>query len=171
MVAPTGTDRVSLPMKRFPIAPAIAAALLALTACSHAAQGPTPITGTSDKFVVQGQFAPIELEQVESLNIEHAKLVVHGQTGSVTLDLPASADATKPDPHWALTTENNIGGQHGLVFTQDQSLDDFSIELPPTDSEMHYGVLSGPDGQDVMLLAWGEQSRCYWGYVTITPKP
>jgi hypothetical protein len=157
-------------MRRSPLASIFAALLFALPGCSRPPAGPTDVTGSSQKYIVKGQYAPVALDEVDSLTIENGRLVIHGPSASQTVDLPAAADATKPDPHWALTTETDTGGKRALVFTQDESLDDFTIELPAGDVEMHYGILAGPNGADVMLLGWGDQSRCYWGYVTIAPK-
>lgn len=149
---------------------ALTFAASAFAACSHPPEGPVDITGTSAKFVVKGQYSPIALDEVQSLTIANGKLVVHGSTSNQTIDLPASADAAKPDPHWALTTETDALSKHTIVFTQDMSTDDILIELPTAGADLHYGTLSGPNGSDVMLLAWGVKSHCYWGYVTIVPK-
>jgi hypothetical protein len=157
-------------MRRAPLASILAALLFVLPGCSHPPAGPTDVVGSSQKYVVKGQYAPVALDQVDSLTIENGRLVIHGLSASQTVDLPAAADATKPDPHWALTTENDAGAKRAMVFTQDESLDDFTIELPAGDAEMHYGILAGPNGADVMLLAWGDKSQCYWGYVTIARK-
>jgi len=151
----------------------LAVLALVLSACSHPAASPTGVTevsGSSPKYTVKGQYSPLTLDRVDSLTIESGKLVIHGSSASQTVDLPAGADPTKPAPHWALTTETDAGAQRSLVFTQSESLDDFTIELPAASVEVHYGVLTGPNGVEVMLLAWGEKSRCYWGYLTIRPK-
>jgi hypothetical protein len=149
---------------------ALALAASALVGCSHPPEGPVEITGTSAKFVVTGRYEPIALDEVQSLTIVNGKLVVHGSASNQTIEIPASADAAKPDPHWALTTETEASGKHAIVFTQDMSTDDISIELPTANADLHYGTLTGPNGSDVMLLAWGAKSHCYWGYVTIVPK-
>ena len=96
-----------------------------------------------------------------------ANCVVRGSFESVTVALPAGADAAKPVRHWALVTEANVNDARMLTFTHDQSLDDFTLELPPTEAEMHYGVFEGRDGAEVMVLTWGADAKCYWGYVTI----
>ena len=154
-----------LPLLAFALAASAFAA-----GCSHPPEGPVEITGTSAKFVVKGQYAPIALDEVQSLSIDNGKLVVHGAASNQMIDIPASGDAAKPDPHWALTTETDASGKHLVVFTQDMSTDDISIELPTGNADLHYGTLTGPNGTDVMLLAWGAKSRCYWGYLTIAPK-
>jgi hypothetical protein len=157
-------------MKPSLLALTVAASAFFATGCSHPPEGPVDITGTSTKYIVKGQYAPIALDDVQSLGIENGKLVVHGSASNQTIDVPASADAAKPDPHWALTTESDASGKHFIVFTQDMSTDDISIELPTMNADLHYGTLTGPNGSDVMLFAWGEKSHCYWGYVTIVPK-
>jgi hypothetical protein len=155
---------------RLPLLAFALAASAFVAGCSHPPEGPVDITGTSAKFVVKGRYEPIALDEVQSITIADGKLVVHGSTATQTIDLPASADATTPDPHWALTTETDASGKHVVVFTQDMSVDDISMELPTANADLHYGTLTGPNGSDVMLLAWGAKSHCYWGYLTIVPK-
>jgi hypothetical protein len=96
--------------------------------------------------------------------------VVRGSSSEVTVDLPASVDAARPNRGWALVTESGTGPMRTLSFTHETSLDDFAIELPAGDAHVYYGGLAGRSGEDVVILAWGEESRSYWGYVTITRK-
>ena len=142
----------------------------ALAACSRPPEGPVELVGTSKTFVVKGQYAPLAIDQVDSLSVEDGRLVVHGPSSTQSVDLPAGADASNPDPHWSLTTETDSGGgKRSLTFTHNETIDDFSIEIPAGTADVHYGTLKSQNG-DVMLMAWGEKSRCYWGYVTIVPK-
>jgi hypothetical protein len=140
------------------------ASLLALSACSPAPiQGPVAINGSSRTLAVHGECTPIALDRVDSLTVDGGKVVVHGSAKNVTLGLPASVAAPEPDRHWALVTDGVAAGKRALTFTHDTTLDDFTIELPPGDADIHYGVLAG----DVMVLAWGTGSRSYSCVLTI----
>jgi hypothetical protein len=149
----------------------VAAALAGLIACTPAAAQSTPLKAVSKTVVVEGQYSSLALDTVETVSMKDGRLVVRGSVESATLDLPAGADAAKPVRHWALVTDANVNDTKTLTFTHDQSLDDFTLELPPTDAEMHYGVFEGRDGTEVMVLTWGADGKCYWGYVTIVHTP
>ena len=141
----------------------------AACACSPAPPAPADITGTAAKYTVTGRLEPIDMNRVDSVAVEDGKFVAHG-VGIAKKDLPADADATKPSGHWSLTTETAKGKNRLITFTQDETLDEFQIEIPG-DGDVHYGTLKNKAGNaDVMLMAWGADNRCYWGYVTITPK-
>ena len=86
------------------------------------------------------------------------------------MDVPGGANPDKPQRTWALTTEGTGDSGRRFTFVHNESLADFSIELPPSEAPLRFGVLEGPSGGDVMIFAWGEKSRSYWGYVTITRK-
>ena len=134
-------------------------------------QAAADITGTSDKLTVTGRIEPIAVDAVDGLGMEGGRLVVRGTTRSITVDVPGHADPEKPTRHWALTTEGaGDGNVRRFTFVHGESLDDFSIELPPGDAPLRFGVLTGREGGDVMIFAWGAASRSYWGYVTITRK-
>jgi len=148
-----------------------AVCVLWLSACSKPApSGPVPIVAASTKFDVKGQVFPLSIGQVDGVRIEDGKIVIRGGDQVVTEDIPAGGDPTKPNTHWALTTETALGNQRRITFTQDQSVDDFSIDVPASDAMPHYGVLSGPNNTDVLVLAYGENGRSYWGYATIVKK-
>jgi hypothetical protein len=142
-------------------------ALTLFTGCGRVSAQSGPIKGSSRTVAVTGQYSPLALDTVRTVTMKDGQLVVAGSRESVTLPLPAGADAARPVRHWALTTEANVDGKRLLTFTHDESLDDFTLELQPTEAEMHYGVFAGPQGAEVMVLAWGAGSRCSWGYVTI----
>jgi hypothetical protein len=142
----------------------------ALAACSNGPQGSTDFTGSAAKYTVTGHFEPIEMNRVDSVAVEDGKFVVHG-VGIAKKDPPADADPAKPSGHWSLTTETAKGKNRLITFTHNETLDEFQIELPAGDAEVHYGTLKNKAGNaDVMLMAWGADNRCYWGYVTITAK-
>lgn len=129
------------------------------------------LTGTSKTLVVRGQYAPLDLDQVAGVSTQDGRLVVRGSERSVTLDLPAGAQATQIVRRWALTTEFDAGHARVLTFTHAESLEEFTVELPPSDAEVRYGVFQGPDAAQVMVLTWGANSRSYWAHLVITPAP
>jgi hypothetical protein len=157
--------------------PLLVVALLAVattagtTGCSRSVSGSGAIAGTSDTVTVRGTYARVALDRVDRVSIEGGKLVLHGSSSTVEVDLPPAADPAKPDPHWALATEGDNGRARVLTFTHDMSLDDFTIELPRSQAPIRFGGLSGRDGNDVLILAWGEESQSYHAELTITPIP
>jgi hypothetical protein len=160
-------------MKQSWIRVATAAVILfvfSLAACSTPPPDRGDIPGTSAKFTVKGSFERIEMNRVDSVAIEDGKFVVHG-VGIAKKDVPGDADPSQPAGHWSLTTETSKGNVRTVTFTHDETLDDFQIDLPAGEAEVHYGTLKAKSGPgQVMLLAWGDNNICYWGYVTITPK-
>ena len=153
------------------VGPVIAALLTGVIGCAPVGAQSRALKATSKTVTAEGQYSPLTLDKVDHVSMKNGQLVVSGSFDSVALPLPAGADATKPVRHWALVTEANVNDMRTLTFTHDQSLDDFTLELPPTDAEMHYGVFEGQDGAEVMVLTWGADARCYWGYVTIVHTP
>lgn len=155
------------------LVPVVVASLIALAGCAPAAAQSRPLKGISKTVSAEGQYSSLALDKVDTVAMKDGQLVVSGSFDSVALPLPAGADATRPVRHWALVTEANVNDRRMLTFTHDQLLDDFTLELPPTEAEMHYGVFEGKDGAEVMVLTWGSDAKCFWGYVTIlhTPAP
>lgn len=148
------------------------ALLVLLAGCLRPAAQRALLTGSSQTLAVRGEYASVALDRVDALTIDGGKLrlLVRGGSNSVTLDPPASADPAQPNRHWALVTESTNGGKRVVTFTHDMSLDDFTIELPPSDADLHYGALASRTGGDVLVLAWGANGRSYWGYVSIRRK-
>jgi hypothetical protein len=144
--------------------------LLVASACTPAVAQPVPLQGSSTTFEVHGRYAPVAIDRVERLSIDGGRLVVHGSSTRVAVDFPTEADPAKPSGHWALITEGSAGDARVLTFTHDQSLDDFTIELPPSQAQVRYGTFAGRQGDDVMVFAWGDHSRAYWGYVSIARR-
>jgi hypothetical protein len=132
--------------------------------------GPTPIDGSSQTVTVTGEYQSVAIDRVDRLSVMQGKLVLHGPSTNVAVDLPPGADQPKPNQQWALVTEGETNGQRTLTFTHEQSLDDFTISLPPGDAELRYGTLTGKTGNDVVVFAWGRESRSYWGFVTIARR-
>jgi hypothetical protein len=132
---------------------------------------PRPLTVTSDTVTVKGEFAGVSLDQVNGLAVENGKLAIRGDASTVLVDPPAAADVTKPSRRWVLVTEADVDDKRVLVFTHEESLDDFTVELPASDAPIRFGVFERTTGGEVLVLAWGEQSRCYWGHLTIERRP
>lgn len=151
--------------------PPLAAAVV-LSACAQqvAAQA-IPLASVSGSMPVKGQYQPLRIDEVGGVTLKDGKLVVRGSFENVTIDLPAFVDTTKVVRHWALVTESATETSKILNFTHDQSLDDFTIELPPTDAEIRYGVFANRTGGQVMVLTWGREAKCFWGYLLIPNPP
>jgi hypothetical protein len=144
--------------------------LVASSGCSAgapASDGPTSLTGSSKTLTVSGQYAPVAIEHIDRLAVDGGSLVLHGSSATVTVPLPPGAGQPKPGNQWVLVTEGKTEGKRTLTFTHEQSLDDFTIELPVSDADLRYGTLGGTAGGEVLVFAWGKDSRSYWGYVTI----
>lgn len=143
----------------------VAAALAA--ACSKVSATGGPITGTSATLNVAGEFQPVALDAVERVSIDGGRLVLHGGSDSAAVDLPPAADPSQANRGWALVTDGEDGDTRSLTFTHEMSLDDFTLELPASPAPLKYGSFAGRDGNDVLVFAWGAESRSYWGWVTI----
>ena len=104
------------------------------------------------------------------MTIENGKLVLHGANGTATVDLPPNADPEQQNRGWALVTEGESTdeGTRTMTFTQEMSLEDFTITVPAADGQVAYGSLGGRDGKDVLLFAYGAGARAFWGWATIT---
>jgi hypothetical protein len=154
---------------------------LALAGCSPGAEettadrppapaGPVAITGESKTHEVRGEYKSIALERVDGLALENGKVLVRGPAGSVPLDMPAAADTSRPNRQWVLVSEADTGGRRIVNFTHEESVEDFTLDLPAGDSELRYGAFSGREGGDVMVFAWTDDSQAYSGYVTIARR-
>ena len=149
-----------------------AVAVTTVLGCAKSLPENGPIAGASSTLAVAGEYKRATVDNVERITIEDGKLVVHGTSGSQSLDLPASAD---PDPDqqnrgWALVTEGEEAGARRLTFTHETSLDDFTIAVPASEGQIAYGSLGGRDGNDVLLFAYGSASKTYWGWASITKR-
>jgi hypothetical protein len=140
----------------------------AATGCSHPVPRSGSIVGVSQTVTVRGNYSPVALDRVDRLSLEGGKLILHGSSSTVTVDPPPAADPAKPDPHWALATERLTDTGRIVTFTHDMSLDDFSIELPRSEAPLRFGGFSGRDGNDVLIVAWGENSRSFLAELTIS---
>jgi hypothetical protein len=145
--------------------------LVANAGCSKTLPEEGPFTGTSQTVTVSGGYKRVELESVERMTIEDGRLVLHGPSSTLAVDLPPTADPEQKNRGWALVTEGETdNGTRTLTFTQETSLDDFTIAVPASDGPVAYGSLGGRDGNDVLVFAYGTASKSFWGWATITPR-
>ena len=148
----------------------ILVALTLTVACSRGLPDQGPLTATSDKVTATGEYRPLNIDAVERMTIEAGKLVVHGPSGTASVDLPGNADPEQRNRGWALVTEGESDQARTLTFTQETSLEDFTIAVPRADGQVMYGSLGGRDGSDVLVFAYGSAPKAYWGYVTVRKK-
>lgn len=141
--------------------------LLLLAACAGAAADRGPLTGSSKTLTVRGEFSAVALDQIDGMALRDGKLALRGSQTTIAVDLPPTADATKPGRGWSLVTEATANGHRTVTFTHETTLDDFTLELPASDAPLRYGSLGGLSGDDVLVFAWGENSKSFWGWVTI----
>jgi hypothetical protein len=141
--------------------------MLATSGCTKSLPEEGPLAGTSEKVTVHGEYKRAALDSVERMTIENGKLVLHGGSRSVSIDLPAAADPEQKNRGWALVTEGEGETARTLTFTQETSLEDFTISVPAAEGQISYGSLGGRDGNDVVLFAYGSGSKAYWGWVSV----
>jgi hypothetical protein len=148
----------------------VPACVVLAAACARAAADRAPLTGESKTLTVRGEYALVALDQIDGIAIRDGRLALRGSSATTSVDLPSMADPSKAGRGWALVTETAAGGQRSVTFTHETTLDDFTLELPASDAQLRYGTLGGRNGEDVLVFAWGERSRSYWGWVTIVRK-
>ena len=141
--------------------------LLLFAACAGAAADRGPLTGSSKTLTVRGEFSAVALDQIDGMALRDGKLALRGPQTTIAVDLPPTADATKPGRGWSLVTEATANGHRTVTFTHETTLDDFTLELPASDAPLRYGSLGGLGGDDLLVFAWGENSKSFWGWVTI----
>jgi hypothetical protein len=144
--------------------------IVVLVACAPAAADRAPLVGTSKTLTVRGEYTAVTIDRIDGMALRDGKLAVRGSQATIAIDLPPSADATKPGRGWALVTETSTDGRRSVTFTHETTLDDFTLELPASDAPLRYGSLAGKSGDDVLVFAWGENSQCFWGWVTISRR-
>jgi hypothetical protein len=154
-------------MTRFAV---ISGQVLLLAACARAAADRAPLTGSSKTVTVRGEYAAVDLDRVDGMSLRDGRLALRGSSKTVAVDLPPAADPAKPQRGWALVTEATGDDKRTVSFTHETTLDDFSLELPASDAQFYYGGLTGRNGEDVLVFAWGADSQSYWGYVTIARR-
>jgi hypothetical protein len=141
--------------------------LLVLAACAQAAADRAPLTGTSKTLTVRGEYNAVALDQIDGMSIRDGRLALRGSSTTAMVDLPPSADPAQANRGWALVTETMLGDRRSVTLTHETTLDEFTLELPASEAPLRYGSLGGRNSDDVLVFAWGEKSRSYWGYVTI----
>ncbi|HUR36019.1 MAG TPA: hypothetical protein VM032_19585 [Vicinamibacterales bacterium] len=144
--------------------------LVASTGCTRTLPEEGPLDATSDKVSVVGEYKRASIDAVDRVSIDDGRLVLHGPSSSVAVDLPANADPEQKNKGWALVTEAEGDETRSLTFTQETSLDDFTVTVPAAAGPIAYGSLGGRDGNDVLLFAYGSGSKAYWGWATITRR-
>jgi hypothetical protein len=141
--------------------------LLAGAGCRKSLPQAGPLTASAEKVTITGEYRPATIDSVERLTIADGKLVLHGTSGTVTVDLPPTADPDQKNRGWALVTEGEDDDTRTLTFTQETSLEDFTITVPAAEGQVAYGSLGGRDGNDVLIFAYGSGSKAYWGWAAI----
>ena len=148
----------------------IALQVFLIAACAQAAADRATLTGQSKTMTVRGEYSTVAIDQVDGMSLRDGRLALRGSSTTTLLDLPPTADATKAGRGWALVTETAAGDSRVLTFTHETTLDEFTLELPASEAPLRYGSLGGRDGDDVLVFAWGQDGRSYWGYVTIARR-
>jgi hypothetical protein len=142
--------------------------ILFLAACAGAAADRGPLTGSSKTLTVRGEYSAVALDEIAGMALQDGKLALRNSEKKIALvDLPAMADATTPGRGWSLVTEATANDRRTVTFTHETTLDDFTLELPASDAPLRYGSLGGKSGDDVLVFAWGENSKSFWGWVAI----
>ena len=142
--------------------------ILLLAACARAAADRGPLTGSSKTLTVRGEYSAVALDGIAGIALQDGKLALRGAEKKIALvELPPMADANNPGRGWSLVTEANANGHRTVTFTHETTLDDFTLDLPESDAPLRYGSLGGKSGDDVLVFAWGEDSKSFWGWVTI----
>src|SRR5687767_10948533 len=83
--------------------------LVVLIGCAEMIADRAPLVGSSATVTVRGEYTEIALDRVGGISVRDGKLVVRGSSSEVTVDLPASVDAARPNRGWALVTESGSG--------------------------------------------------------------
>ena len=143
---------------------------LTTSACSKPLPEQGPLTATAEKVTAAGEYRSVALAGIERMTIDNGKLVLHGSSGTLTIDLPANADPEQRNRGWALVTEGESDEARTLTFTQETTLEDFTITVPAGEGQVASGSLGGRDGNDVVLFAYGSAPNAYWGWVTVKKK-
>ena len=72
------------------------------------------------------------------------------------------------------SSDAHVDGHHLLVFTEAESVTDFSLALPDGDAPLHFDVFAASSGGgEVLVFASGDAksgSPPFWGWARITPK-
>jgi len=141
--------------------------LVAHVGCSKPLAETGTFSTSSATANATGEYARVDVDSVERMSIENGKLVLHGASRTAMLDLPSNADPDQKNRGWALVTEGEGDDSRTLTFTQENSLEDFSVTVPAAEGQVAYGSLGGRDGKDMVVFAYGSGNKAYWGWARI----
>ena len=141
--------------------------LLANVGCSKPLPDNGTFSVTSQTATATGEYRQADIESVERITIDNGKLVLHSASRSMAVDLPPNADPEQKNKGWALVTEGEGDGSRTFTFTQENSLEDFSVTVPAAEGQVAYGSLGGRDGRDVVIFAYGSNHKAYWGWANV----
>ena len=144
--------------------------IVMLAACARAAADRAPLTGSSKTLTVRGEYNAVAIDQIDGMAIRDGRLALRGPQTTVAVDLPPSADADEAG--------SRLGAGHrGCRHRRPNR------HLHPRNHarRLHAGsarerraaplrTLGGRNGDDVLVFAWGENSKSFWGWVTISTK-
>jgi hypothetical protein len=160
--------------------PVGAAVLVMFVACvapgcrAAAPAGRRPLTVTSTAYTVRGEYVFVAMDRIDGLAGGDGRIVLKGAPADLAVDLPAAADPARPTRHWALVTDAHVGGRRLLTFTQSESVQDFSIDLPDGDAAIQFASFAARNGGgEVLVFAAGDRSsgpQPLFGHVAINPK-
>jgi hypothetical protein len=161
---------------------------------------PVAIQGVSDTLTIEGAYQPVAVDRVDRLSIDGRKLVLHGSSDvAVELPAQAGAaepsghwalvteSESRGNRALTFTHETSLDD-----FTIEVPHSDAPIHYGMLKSRSGgdgegntgrdgkggangdgKGATEGAppsDGEELMVFAWGSQSRSYWGYVSIRPR-
>jgi hypothetical protein len=145
--------------------------ILLLVACTGAAADHGPLTGSSKTLTVRGEYSAVALDEIAGMALQDGKLALRDASKkTVIVDLPPMADPAQAGRGWSLVTEAAANDQRTVTFTHETTLDDFTLDLPASGAPLRYGSLGAKSEGDVLVFAWGEGSKSFWGWVTIARK-
>ena len=154
---------------KFPRLTSLSAAflLVAQAGCAEPLPDNGTFTVTSETATASGEYKQVDIDSVERISLEGGKLVLYGAGGSVTVDLPGNVDPQQKNKGWALVTEGEGDDSRTFTFTQETSLEDFSVTVPAAAGQVAYGSLGGRDGRDVVIFAYGSDHKADWGWTNV----
>jgi hypothetical protein len=159
------------------LAASVVAVLVAMlggsAACEAPPGGAQKLAVASADYIVSGEYTLVKIDRVDALRVENRRLVLKGAPADLVIDLPPAADPERPTRHWALVTDAHVDGHRLVIFTEAESVKDVSVELPDSDTPLHFAVLGARDGGEILVFAMGDRQAhqpSLYGYVSIKPK-